>query len=824
MLWILLLPTILCGEELAPWNSDRHPTDIPRRHVQEILAGRQEYRIVQGGTMDGWNCRSPQGVWTPFEQTWESNRCVRMENVGETDVVNPWLSNGRNDFRNLGSIAARAVEPGMTDQEKAIALWWQEVQHRFHFEGNNNELLSPVKVFNIYGYNTCGNDSLCLAGLWKAAGLKVAPARLVGHCVTQVFYDGSWHLFDGDMHSIYLLRDNETIAGEQDLVRDHDLITRTHTQGILRPQGRAGDEWESSIYVFEGNVTGDRDSDRTSNMNMTLRPGEALVWRWGHTDPVKYFGSPQHKFVDRICNGRWEYRPDFSQATWRKGADFVRGIVSADNVLQAEEGMTGEVVWTIRSPYVLVGGKLEFEGTGVRFQLSWDGQRWADVGSDLDGLFPPVGTARYTYHLRCQLSGAARLHRLAIVNDVQMAPLSLPELGIGENQFTYSDESPGVRQVRITHEWVERSASAPPTAPAAPIWPRDRGAAEGTDVVFQWQPASDPDGDQIADYHFELSSRADMKWPLSMSFAKLISRTSDAGSARYTLKAPGELNPGCTYYWHVRAKDDQGVWGPWSKIWEFTPRGPAPPLNITLQYDSQNNLGMLRWAANPKGRRPVAYRVYASDEKGFSVSDEPFVVAAGIYDFDEKISSKSPTQFPANFLVETRATELAVVGPSVELPGANQAYYRVVAVDEAGKRSGPSDYVAAPRPVIYSKPVVKARSETEYRYDLRAVRSLGDLRTRVVEGREVMNYWDVEQPRFHIEQGPNWLSIDRSKGQLSGQPDRVGRSEVIVGVELAREQRSLDPGLLQWGVEKTMGTSIETVGTAQQRFVIEIVP
>ena len=147
-------------------------------------------------------------------------------------------------------------------------------------------------MLNIYGHNTCGNDSICLAGLWKTAGLKVAPARLVGHCVTQVFYDGGWHLFDGDMHSLYLLRDNETIAGEQDLVRDHDLIKRTHTQGILRPQGRAGDEWESSIYVFEGEVTGDRNADRTSAMNMTLRPGEALVWRWGHTEPVKYFGSP----------------------------------------------------------------------------------------------------------------------------------------------------------------------------------------------------------------------------------------------------------------------------------------------------------------------------------------------------------------------------------------------------------------------------------------------------------------------------------------------------------------------------------------------------
>ena len=88
---------------------------MAKRHVQEIAEGRVEYVVVQEGTMDGRNCRSPQGVWQPFEQTWESNRSVRMENVGATDVVNPWLSNGHNDFRSLDRIVARAIEPGMTD-------------------------------------------------------------------------------------------------------------------------------------------------------------------------------------------------------------------------------------------------------------------------------------------------------------------------------------------------------------------------------------------------------------------------------------------------------------------------------------------------------------------------------------------------------------------------------------------------------------------------------------------------------------------------------------------------------------------------------------
>ena len=122
---IMTLPMLVLAQPpdqpLAPWGSNHHPTDAPKRHVEEIVAGRRAYLIRQGGTMDGTNCRSPVGVGMmdgpAIEQTWESNRAVRLENVGETDVVNPWLSNGRNHFHTLNEIVASAVQPGMTDRE-----------------------------------------------------------------------------------------------------------------------------------------------------------------------------------------------------------------------------------------------------------------------------------------------------------------------------------------------------------------------------------------------------------------------------------------------------------------------------------------------------------------------------------------------------------------------------------------------------------------------------------------------------------------------------------------------------------------------------------
>ncbi|HEV3255851.1 MAG TPA: alpha/beta hydrolase, partial [Gemmataceae bacterium] len=248
-------------EALEPWASNRHPKDVAGRHTEDITTAKQEYRVVHGGTMDGTNCRSPIGgsfgVW---DQSWESNRAVRMENVGETDVINPWLSNGRNQGRTLKEMVAGALRPGMTDREKAIALWRLQTTHRFHATTNDAEVNDPVKAFNVYGYTTCGDDSICLAGLWKTAGFKVRPARVVGHCITQVHYDGRWNLLDGDMGPFYLLRDNVTIASEQDLVRDHDLLKRTHTHGILDTDSRTEAEWSAALFVYEGDVGGDRNS------------------------------------------------------------------------------------------------------------------------------------------------------------------------------------------------------------------------------------------------------------------------------------------------------------------------------------------------------------------------------------------------------------------------------------------------------------------------------------------------------------------------------------------------------------------------------------
>jgi hypothetical protein len=412
------------------------------------------------------------------------------------------------------------------------------------------------------------------------------------------------------------------------------------------------------------------------------------------------------------------------------------------------------------------------------------------------------------------------LSAVNIRNDIQMAPLAMPSMTVGNNRFTYvehTDDKTGAnaaRHLRITHTWVERSKTRPPQAPESPIYPPRGGASDGTDVVFQWNAATDPDGDDLTDYHFQLSDRPDLRWPLSPNFDKYISKTPDCGKTCYTLPRPGLLTPGTTYYWHVKAKDSHGVWGPWSGIWSFTAQGPAYPLDVAIKYNPDAGIGTLTWSANPVGRPPAKYRVYGSDEKGFTVHDASYEVKLG----DTK---ELANPFPANFVAEVTGTSLDVIGAGNVQPNANKAYYRVVAVDAGGKRSGDSDYAEALRPFIYSVPVTSAPAGQPYRYQVQAIRSLGDLTRRdSAKPKPGARFWKIEPLKFSLTQKPGWMSINADTGLITGTSDGTGGT-VTVSVTLTKEHRLVhDKDNIVWGNEYEQSRTYESVGPVIQQFVV----
>jgi hypothetical protein len=94
----------------------------------------------------------------------------------------------------------------------------------------------------------------------------------------------------------------------------------------------------------------------------------------------------------------------------------------------------------------------------------------------------------------------------------------------------------------------------------------------------------------------------------------------------------------------------------------------------------------------------------------------------------------------------------------------------------------------------------------------------------VVGDKETMSYWDIETPRFALQQGPAWLKIDENTGLLSGIPDGPGKVPVIVTATIDGEVRVLDPRMLSWGIEKIVSTGTKRIGPATQKFTIQVAP
>ena len=107
--------------------------------------------------------------------------------------------------------------------------------------------------------------------------------------------------------------------------------------------------------------------------------GPGLALGPPHSGQVQLAVGAQPDYPDTVCDGLWEYRPDFTSDLWKKGATTIENIVSGPEGLRAEEGKTGTIVWTMRSPYIFVGGRFEVEGSGAVLEVSEDGKKWVDA-------------------------------------------------------------------------------------------------------------------------------------------------------------------------------------------------------------------------------------------------------------------------------------------------------------------------------------------------------------------------------------------------------------------------------------------------------------
>jgi len=562
-----------------------------RRHVERITTKRHTYTIDVKGTRD------------------PENHAIVIENAGTGHVDHPRIrANDKSDWYDTPTMVADTIKGLRTDEEKALALCYLFEGTRFQRHNGDRHSVHPPTLLGVYGYGICGHTAAAFDALLTAAGIRSRHWEINHHTVTEAYYDGAWHMLDGNCPVFYLNRDNRTIASMRQLEDDPDLVGRTQPLG-----GRNHAKFRNWYttkpyheYYRQHNSYAVQDKD----LGFVLRPFERFERTWYSNH--KFHGQAQRPEVPmRLGGGKFVFEPDLRKVNileyLRDGLTYAKNLTWTPRkspVLRVDEPQddvfdrAARLILDIRSPYVMVGGRLRCRlhkrGRGKRDSVSVGVQNYDDpsragktlaqmmdqasgdfdVDVDLTPAIQPWGQlGNYFYALVVAMGASAEtdppgvtgLDALRLETDVQAAPGALPALRLGENTIRYCDDTRGPRDVRVVHLWKERTDGRPPGAPEG-LAPDRREKTDSLDPTLEWR--QEDAGSGVVDYQIMVSRWAHCRLPHCPNLYGTI-----GGAATHFDVPAGWLNPATTYYWKVRAKDAAGDCGPWSEVASFRTGG-----------------------------------------------------------------------------------------------------------------------------------------------------------------------------------------------------------------------------------------------------------
>lgn len=305
------------------------------------------------------------------------------------------------DLTSAETILASIHDVGMTDKEKALAIFEFVKAWRTHWYPpyTSEEMHDPVKLVGVYGYGFCDDAAQVTEQLARRAGLRARVWELDGHVVSEIYFDGRWHIVDADMEKTYAHPDGY-LAGVEDLAADPSLdpeygylYSSTH-DNFISPSGKL----------------------LSHSLALKLAPGDSAIFE---RMPVKYLPpSLKKRFVVNP-----EFPREFPPTAWAVGR-----LVAALGAGQSH----------VEVPYALLEGRLRAKTCCIQGRVAF-GSLWAHSaqglpvdGSGLLSNFSQLIVAQpdppYMVWLDVNVPTELEL-------TFQVAPQSIPWLEGSERQF-----------------------------------------------------------------------------------------------------------------------------------------------------------------------------------------------------------------------------------------------------------------------------------------------------------------------------------------------------------------------------------------------------
>ena len=256
------------------------------------------------------------------------------------------LSDKVPDVSSLDAWKRSFIKEGMSNQEKALAIWKTVFAFQYQDGGAPRECLQheeavydAIKMFNVYGYGICSYAAAHVEELGRYLDFGARGWGISGHSVPELHYDGAWHLLDSSLIG-YFPKEDGGIASVAEITaaiqgwykanpdymganghgvdaklrkfhaadgwmgwkKGPPLLTRAHgyTAKGWWPAGTHG--WYSTMQEFDG--TGgaagkafiyEYGASQGYEVNIQLRQGEKLVRNWGHKGLHIQMDSPKAK-------------------------------------------------------------------------------------------------------------------------------------------------------------------------------------------------------------------------------------------------------------------------------------------------------------------------------------------------------------------------------------------------------------------------------------------------------------------------------------------------------------------------------------------------